>query len=315
VAKVGRGYSFSGLPVLGSWRGERSGVQILPPPKDAPRAPVEMADHPFILEFPIVENEYPPLTLYRREREHRRLTLLLNILLPGGTSIQPRRPRHFWADVSRDDGSFTSKWVREDYSAELGEPIIAELSPAIGERFDEDDPERDFGRVGHDGTDLLFPADLDDSIIFYMELSKGEKMKFDRATYWVDMASRQWTLSVSASFASLVSAIESLTDKGTAHHVYCKMCKRDLSHDFPGAVEQFRTTLEELAPGRDLKLSRKTMYSLRSGILHGSELMQIDQDLAVDSAPVWWNERELTVELWALTRIALRNWLKKPKTN
>ena len=39
--KVGREYSFSSFRVLGSWRGNRSGVQILPPPGDAPRAHVE----------------------------------------------------------------------------------------------------------------------------------------------------------------------------------------------------------------------------------------------------------------------------------
>src|SRR5262249_8276979 len=44
--KTGRDYSFSSFPVRGSWRGRRSGVQILPAPDDAPRA--EGADDPFI---------------------------------------------------------------------------------------------------------------------------------------------------------------------------------------------------------------------------------------------------------------------------
>ena len=48
-AKVGRAYSFSSYRVRGSWQGARSGVQIFPPPDNAPQAPVEMADHPFIL--------------------------------------------------------------------------------------------------------------------------------------------------------------------------------------------------------------------------------------------------------------------------
>ena len=43
--KIGREYSFSSFRVLGSWRGEHSGVQILPCADDAPRADVEMADH------------------------------------------------------------------------------------------------------------------------------------------------------------------------------------------------------------------------------------------------------------------------------
>jgi hypothetical protein len=91
--KVERDYSFSGYRVSGSWRGERSGVQILPPPDEAPRAPVGRADHPFILEFPIKASDFWPLTNYRRIREHRNLTLLLNLLLAGGTSLQPLRIR------------------------------------------------------------------------------------------------------------------------------------------------------------------------------------------------------------------------------
>ena len=47
--KFGRNCSSSSLRVTGSWRGPRSGVQFLPTPADAPVAPVEMAEHPFIL--------------------------------------------------------------------------------------------------------------------------------------------------------------------------------------------------------------------------------------------------------------------------
>jgi hypothetical protein len=50
LPKIGREYSFSSLRVTGSWRGKRSGVQILPPPDNAPHADLEIADHPFILE-------------------------------------------------------------------------------------------------------------------------------------------------------------------------------------------------------------------------------------------------------------------------
>ena len=86
--KVGRECSFSGFRVLGSWQGIRSGVQILPPPEDAPRAIVEIAEHPFILEFPRKASDLDEITNYRRIREHHRLTQLLNVLLRGGTSFQ-----------------------------------------------------------------------------------------------------------------------------------------------------------------------------------------------------------------------------------
>ncbi len=54
------------------------------------------------------------------------------------------------------------------------------------------------------------------------------------------------------------------------------------------------------------------MYSLRSGILHGSELMQLDQDRTFGLTPPWWNQYKLQNELWGLTWVALRNWLRNP---
>jgi hypothetical protein len=55
------------------------------------------------------------------------------------------------------------------------------------------------------------------------------------------------------------------------------------------------------------------MYGLRSGILHGGDLMLIDQDLDFGWDPPGWNQRELNEELWSITRIAVRNWLKNQK--
>ena len=91
--RIGRDCSFSSFRVAGSWRGRRSGIQILPPPADAPLAPVEMAEHPFILEFPLRVSELWPITNFRRMRKHRQLTSLLNVLLAGRATTQPPRSR------------------------------------------------------------------------------------------------------------------------------------------------------------------------------------------------------------------------------
>ena len=61
--RVGRDISFNTKGVEGWWRGERSGVQILPAPESAPRAN-EGADNPFILEFPIRDAGRWPTTNY-----------------------------------------------------------------------------------------------------------------------------------------------------------------------------------------------------------------------------------------------------------
>ena len=56
------------------------------------------------------------------------------------------------------------------------------------------------------------------------------------------------------------------------------------------------------------------MYQLRSGIVHGSSLTQIDEDIAFGWDPPWWQERALHEALWRVSRVALRNWLADPAT-
>jgi hypothetical protein len=173
--KVGREYSFSGFRVTGSWRGSRSGVQILPPPPEAPRAAVEMAEHPFILEFPIVGAPVDlwPITNHRRIREHRRLTLLLNVLLTAGISFLPSRSQHFWAHIPPVEGigGFgESRWLQQFFWAPLGEAVSDELSPPTAERLAEVEPDEYYTNVGHDGNPLRVPVDLDDSICRHRDL-------------------------------------------------------------------------------------------------------------------------------------------------
>jgi hypothetical protein len=307
--KVGRDYSFSSFRVNGSWRGASSGLQILPPPSSAPRAPVEMADHPFILEFPIQGSEFWPVTNARRLRAQSRLTLLLNVLLAGRTSNLSRRADHFWALV-RCNGQDKPEWVQQFFYAELGKAVTEELSPAADTQIDAVEPQEYYTRVGHDGLPLRVPSDLDDSIVCYQRLERKLRRRFDRATFWMDLASRQWSISISASFASLVSAIESLTERSKAHSFDCPVCAKRMNHEDPGPTRLFKDFLETHAPGATLAKQRDEMYTVRSGILHGSALMPIDQELAFGFSPLEWNQRELHDELWSVTRIALRNWLK-----
>jgi hypothetical protein len=315
--KVGREYSFSSFRVPGSWRGERSGVQILPPPPEAPQASSVMAAHPFILEFPIVgaPADLWLITNHRRRREHRRLMLLLNVLLTARISFETSRSEHFWAHIPPAEGiggNGESRWLQRFFCAPLDAVVADALSSPAAERLAEVESEAYYTNVGHDGNPLRIPAELDESLCRYRELSVANRSKFDRAAFWMDVASRQWTMSVSASFASLVSAIESLTERGTTHWLFCEKCHADRTHEVPGAKEKFRSFFEAYAPGAALTKRRSQMYDLRSGILHGSDLMQLDQDLAFGFDPSESNENELQGELWSITRIALRNWLKNP---
>ncbi len=311
LPKVGRDFSFSSLPVPGSWCGSRSGVQILPP---APGTPSAHAAYPFVLEFPIdgAPDDLLLITYHRRRREHRRLTLLLNALLRPRISFESGRSEHFWAHIPAaegTDGNGESRRLQRFFYAPLDPIVTNALSAPAAEKLAEIQPEKYYFR--HDyGMALRIPADLDDSLCRYRELSEENRSKFDRAAFWFDLASRQWTISVSASFASLVSAIESLTDRGSTHLVFCEQCKASQSHDAPGAAKSFQSFLETHAPGASLSDRRNKMYHLRSRILHGNYLMQMDQTLDVGLNPAEYDEWELQSEFWSITGLALRNWLR-----
>ncbi len=306
--RVGRDFSFSSFRVKGWWRGATSGVQILPPPEAAPRAAIEMAEHPFILEFPLRETSEWVVTNHRRQQTHLRLTLLLNLLLAGRTCVLPRRWKHFWAIVSTE-GPDNIRWVQEFFFAPLGEAVSDTLSMPSGEPLVQVEPTEYYEHVAHDSQGLRVPSDLDESIQRYLHLSSDDRRRFDRALFWLDMASREWTVSASSSFAALVSAIESLTKRGSLHQFACPECGKPTQHETPGAVSRFKDFLDAYAP-KDLSARPSELYSLRSGILHGSKLIQLDQGLAFGWDPPWWNESSLHRELSDITRFALRNWLR-----
>jgi hypothetical protein len=337
--KVGRGFSFSAHRVLGWWRGARSGVQILPPPADAARAPVEMAEHPFILEFPIKASDDWSITNQRRQVEHRRLTLLLNTLLAPRISGESNRISHCWAAIDPvqqerklleklrwpfewfprivlkpPSQASTSEWIQRSFFANLGPPVSETLSATSGDKLQEFEPNDYYTNVrGFDGEGLRVPSDLDNSICSYAEMSPEHREKFDRASFWLDVASQQWSISMSASFAARVTAIEALTEgRGMIHHYDCPVCKKPTSHEVPGATRRFIDFFDTYAPGEALAKQRSEMYSLRSGILHGGKLMELDRVLAVGISPVDSNEGELQRDLWGLTSVAIRNWLRSP---
>lgn len=345
--KVGREYSFSTHRVRGSWGGARSGVQILPPPQEAPTAPVEIAQHPFVLEFPIITapDDLWSITNSRRIREHRQLTRVLNTLLTASITCEapPTGSEFFWAHIPpespvksrqypshlkniarrifrllgfgrqpqvlvNENGEF--RWLQRFFFAPLGAAVSDIHSPPAAEEIEAIDPEIYYGSAGHDGRPLRVPVDLDDSLCRYRDLRKEDRAKFDRATFWMDIASRQWAISVSASFTSLVSAVESLTERGVKHTIYCEHCDKEQSHEFPGATERFRSFFETHAPGAALRERRSKMYALRSSIVHGGELLQIDQNRYFGWDPPGENQIDLHRELWSITQLAMRNWLK-----
>ena len=297
--RIGREYSFSGRRVTGSWRGALSGVQILPPSGELPSVPTESGDHPFILEFPIMLSNLGSLTNHRRLRRHRDLTLLLNVLLASGIKSMGFRTTHVWAGT---------EWVQQWFSPTLNPYIADALSPPAAQQLEELEPEEYEKILGNDGMGLRVPSDLDQSICLYEALSGANREKFDRAASWFSTASHTWDISISASFAALVSAIESMTSGGSVQEIKCPVCGRPTQS---GPTRLFRNFLAAYAPGDTLARDRSDMYDLRSGLVHGAHLMELDREIPIMGwTPPGFKELDQYRNLYGLTRIALRNWLK-----
>ena len=148
----------------------------------------------------------------------------------------------------------------ESYLANFGVVVTAHLSPPATERIEEVDPDHITQRAVSMADACESRPTSTNRFVRFTQLSPENRAKFGRASFWMDMASRQWTMSFSACFASLVIAIESLTVRSDGR-----------------PTSRFRNFIETYAPGASLENANE-MYSLRSAILHGSDLMEMDQD-------------------------------------
>ncbi len=333
--KVGRDYCFSGRRVLGSWRGAKSGIQILPPPTGVPSAPVELAQHPFVLECPLQETAEWRLTNHRRLRHVRAVAMLLNVLL--NTSIRPHwtvQPDHLWVVVPGVDTRRIKfdrlrrwfhlpprapipsriEWAQEFFFAPLDPLVLDALSPAAAKPIQEVESTAyradSLRRSVSDG--LQVPADLDDSLYAYKRLPKELQRTLDRSLYWLQLASRFGYRHMAASFVAMVSAIEALVRPGSGHEVQCTTCGAEFFHRMPGPTEAFRRFLAAYAPGQQLSGRRNEMYALRSGLVHGNVLMELDDERHSVWDPAQNHQIDLWSELFEITRIAIRNWLSDP---
>src|SRR5258708_10679375 len=123
-------------------------------------------------------------------REHRDVTLLLNVLVNGRTSVQPLRSEHVWADVSGNGGPTDIKWVRQNFWAKLPgnqEAVVDELSPPATKQIDQLEPAEYYAQMGDDGTGLRLPTDLDEAICLYQQLPPSKRPDFNHAAFCLCM--------------------------------------------------------------------------------------------------------------------------------
>lgn len=228
--------------------------QILPAPPDAPHPTFLHAPHPFLLEYRFETSPNSIVSQHRSMRRFSELCFVLNALLH--TLTLPRNTgAHEWVVIAGPE--WESKYLQVGYwggkqyrpkSAD-GFSTVEGLKPL--ERVDAKSYYTQIGVIS--GNRLQLPDSLEESLAAYDRLDSDAKARFCRASYWSQVSYQVFTISQSASFAALVSAIEVFLPNP---EIRCKKCGRPTSKDcctqckqpLSGPTKAFRDFVEVYVP-------------------------------------------------------------------
>jgi hypothetical protein len=316
---------FAGIPVNGCYRHENR-FQLLPVPADAPKPTIGFGGHPFLLQVrfrPSVSRSM--LHGFRSSAASRKIQLLLNALLDTDISSERRTfgsQCHWVVPMPTEPGS-SENTIHSKYGQGLytypgmnavrrsGEFIALEGIPAL-EKVDAADY---YGRTPSEYGErfLQIPANLETLLKTFFNRTPMDQESFLRACLWLEFAHTAYYHSTSACFTSLVSAIESLrkTQKSLGP---CPECKNPR---YPKSVtESVQEFIDDFAPEISFREARAWLYyKNRSALVHGNNVFYSDRTFfPMGLTPDALRERTLILELAALVRVILVNWLDRDGT-
>jgi hypothetical protein len=300
---------FASQPVMGCFRSRTDRLRILPPPTNAPKPPYLVADHPFVLEFPMHGSKNSLISILRRTRQMLEWVSVLNaILTPKIRALGPRM-RHMWAlcpavgsDTSYQRVNFVQEYYAVDGFAGEASAFSDDARPAPTALQSDY-----YGNTLRPTQELDVPDCLSELIESFVQLGPSDRKRFLRAAHWVSVGNDQWNIHVSSYFISLITAVETLVPPAM-HAEKCATCGRDAG---PGPTQRFHDFVEQYLPANKFTLNRKYLYRVRSDLAHGWKLFQVDvAPWLADLTTTALEEREAWMDLAQTVRIVLVNWLK-----
>jgi hypothetical protein len=293
---VWRDVFFSILPVDGYWR-YREDWQIVPIPPQAPRANGVMLDNPLIVELRVPS--YPGQGMLNAVIHGRRaweLQLMLNLVLHGPVKWFGRRAfGKTWAHVQQGDGGHMAELVQPGYSIPDWINQSSRFTPVDGLLpLPKVSDSAYFSRRGIDSDDVFeIPEVLDSLLDASGMISVETRDRFLRACYWYDRSGAAWKMSVSLGHIAAVNAIETIMQSGRA----------------PGVTRRFHDFVERYAP-RVPKENREQIYDLRSRLVHGDQLFDIDRPWpAFIPTPRNLQQQDMYQAAQMVARAVIINWL------
>ena len=311
--KIAQVTCFAFNQVTGYVRGCVRGInfQIMPLPLGNATVGADYGRHPFMLEVTYRTSPNFMTRIARVQRSATTIARFLNLLLASPIEMLPRSTDNAWVIQSQEvDGKLETKncymqlgYIPTGVSGSSDEfSDASEVSPMSRVPADEY-----YSLHGIALGPLSLPKTFEESLEIASRLSTESYNKLLIALTFFATSHGVWHESRSAAYASLVSAIEGLLPDNERQH--CKNCGQPMYR----ISKRFRDFLTLHAPGPERASERKALqdafYALRSGLAHGSLVLQSDLE------PWKFYDRRGQVEddlhrrLHIVVRSAMLNWL------
>ena len=302
---IGRRIMFASLPLEGCFK-YQDRFQILPVPPEAPRPQFAVDGHPFQLEVAFKDTTAVSVRMRRLMRAAHEVELLCGALLGPGVHATSNQTRFHWV-IDNYEGEPAYSYRQEGYSWPGMKGIWADgFSSLDGLSAAPMLPAQAYYTTNsiRIGEPLSLPDTLTKSLDTFFTLPRKEREQFLAACYWYEQSSRIRSISGSASFVALVSAIEALTS--IPESTICLTCGQNKGS---GPTQLFAEFIEKFVPDSSATpATRKALYRLRSQITHGDKILLSDRAEWIGGF-VYSQERSESLRLSAAVRIALINWL------
>jgi hypothetical protein len=315
--KVAQVVCFAYNQVTGWARGSIRGIdfQMMPLPPGNATVGFDYGRHPFTLE---VTFQVSPNFMIRHQRVQRSaitVTRFLNLLLARPIEMSERSADHAWVvDVQQSDENVdtTSRYMQLGYFPVGLSLLMDQLSDVSALSPIPRIPARDYySRRGIELGPLSLPNTFGECLQIASQLSTSSYNKLLIALTFFAMSHDVWRASRSSSYASLVAAIEALLPESNRQS--CKVCGQPIYQ----ISKRFRDFLTRYAPGREQAPDRKALqnafYELRSGLAHGTKVLQSDLEPWKFHDRGGQLEDDLHRRLQEVVRIAILNWLGSPE--
>jgi hypothetical protein len=253
---------------------------------------------PLVLEVRVPCSPNPIITVNRSLRLLQWWQDVLTVFVPGVLGTLEPTPERIWT-FRLEDGIPRNRLIEAGFqtgqdaqSDDFGHAAIVTLSPAKG--F--------YDRLCTSDQALQIPDSLPDDLALLDTLDSVERQAFARAAYWFGAGLRaRLRREEPVAITSFSAAIESLLPCIKRHR--CSACNQEVGN---GPTFFFRQHLRRYAPLDDnLGKLQAGLYKVRSALVHGSHVQDVDIDVLGSFAKKW----EMPLFEWN-ARKSLLNWLR-----